>query len=145
MWSFFTRAQRNTAPSIKHPAWTLLMEFDALDGQKQDDAARQLTILWSSFVEEFGGPRPYMDRPASEQQAYLDRLDRITEKTDRLKRTELGRYYFSVAILRHFLEALQSNDTSTAAIALSKRLVRLTERGRELQPARNPRSVVAAA
>ena len=145
MGSFLTRAKRNTAPSIKHPVWTLLMEFDALDRQKQDDAARQLTVLWSSFVEEFGGPRPFMELPAAEQQAYLGRLDRIREKTEALKGTELGRYYFSVAILRHFLEALRSNDTSTAAIALSKRLVRLTERGRELQPARNPRLVAAAA
>jgi hypothetical protein len=144
MWSFLTRTKPDT-PSIEHPASTLLMEFDALEGQKQDDAARQLTILWSSFVEEFGGPRPFMDLPAAEQQAYLGRLDRIREKADGLKGTELGQYYFSVAILRHFLEALRSNDTSTAAIALSKRLVRLTERGRAMPPARHARSVAAAA
>ena len=66
-------------------------------------------------------------------------------QADGLKGTELGQYYFSVAILRHFLEALRSNDTSTAAIALSKRLVRLTERGRAMPPARHARSVAAAA
>ena len=127
MWSFFRRAP------IPHPAQTLLSELDALDQERRESTARQLALLWSAFTQDFGISR-FEAAPRSEQQAYLDRLDRIIERGREIKESELGRYYYSTALLRHFLEAHRTHDTTPAARAVSEWLVWLTERGRELEP-----------
>ena len=124
MWSFFRRAP------ISPPAPPLLSEINALDQDKRDSTARQLAWLWSSFTEEFGISR-FIEAPSSE--AYLARLDRIVERGRKLKETDLGRYYYSAALLRDFLEAHRTHDTSPAAKAIAERLVGLTERRRELE------------
>jgi hypothetical protein len=126
MWSFFRRAP------IPHPAQTLLSELDALDQERQESTARQLAMLWSAFTQDFGISR-FKVAPPSEQQAYLHRLDRIIERGREVKESELGRYYYSTALLRHFLEAHRTHDTTPAARAVSEWLVWLTERGRELE------------
>ena len=126
MWSFFRRAPR------LRPAPPLLSEINALDQEKRDSTARQLAWLWSSFTEEFGISR-FIEAPSSDQQAYLARLDRIVERGRELKDTDLARYYYSAALLRDFLEAHRTHDTSPAAKAIAERFVGLTERGRELE------------
>ena len=126
MWSFFRRAP------ILPSAPPLLSEINALDQEKRDSTARQLAWLWSSFTEEFGISR-FIEAPSSYQQAFLARLDRIVERGRELKETDLGRYYYSAALLRDFLEAHRTHDTSPAAKAIAERLVGLTERGRELE------------
>jgi hypothetical protein len=133
VWSFFTRANASPPPPVRHPAETLLAHFDRLDRKQQDGTARQLAFLWSSFVEHYGGPRLFVERPATEQQAFIDGLVRLADHGSGHEDTDLGPYYFSVTMLRYFLDALRTNDTSPPAIALSKRLVGLTERGRKLQ------------
>ncbi|HEX2136938.1 MAG TPA: hypothetical protein VHG30_13715 [Microvirga sp.] len=125
MWSFFKRA-------VPHPARALLTELDGLDEARRNATARQLALLWSAFAQEFGVSR-FIEASASEQQSYLDRLDRIVERGKELKDTELARYYYSTALLRHFLEALRTRDAGPGARAIAERLVLLTEEGRALQ------------
>ena len=134
MWSFLTRSKADSAPAPVHPAHELLTEFDLLDSRSQDDAARQVALLWSFFVDEFGGPSPFLASPPTQQQAYLDGLIGLLERSNQLEGTERGRYFYSISLLRHFLEALRSRDNCSTAIALSRRLTWLTERGRILQP-----------
>jgi hypothetical protein len=134
MWSFLTRPKADPGAGPAHPAQELLTEFDLLDSRSQDDAARQVALLWSYFVDEFGGPRPFLDAPPTQQQAYLDGLVRLVERSNRPEGTERSRYFYSITMLRYFLEALRTGDNCSTAIALSKRLTWLTERGRVLQP-----------
>ena len=141
MWSFFTRPQAGTIPAPAHPAHELLTEFDELDGASQDDAARQLALLWSLFVDEFGGPSAFLKAPPPQQQAYLDGLNGLLERKQRLEGAERGRYYYSINLFRHFLDALRARDHGSTAIALSKRLAGLTERGRTLQPSCGSRNL----
>ena len=126
MWSFF---KRTMAP---HPSRAFLSELDALDEGKREGTARQLATLWSAFSQEFGVSR-FMEASSSEQQSYLERLDRIVKRGEELKGTELARYYYSTAVLRHFLEALRTRDSSPEAKAIAERLALLTEQGRALQ------------
>ena len=137
MWDFSSRADKVGAPD---PKWALLNELDALNVQQQDDTAHQLALLWSGFIAEFGGPRPFVQHDEFVQRAYLARLDRVAERSAGLKSTDLGRYYYSVSVLRRFLEVLRTHDTSPVAIALSKRVVWLTERGRRRTMPRSARS-----
>ena len=134
MWSFLTRPKADSGAGPAHPAHELLTAFDRLDSRSQDDAARQVTLLWSFFVDEFGGPSLFLASPPTQQQAYLDGLVRLLERSNRPEGTEGGRYFYSISLLRHFLEALRSRDTCPTAIALSKRLTGLIARGRALQP-----------
>ena len=126
MWSFFRRAP------VVPPALPLLSEINALDQEKRDSTARQLALLWSAFVDEFGISQ-FVQDPSPEHQAYLERLDRIIDKSREKRKLELGVYYYSTALLRLFLEARLTRDTSPTARALAERLVWLIERGRELE------------
>jgi hypothetical protein len=110
----------------------LLADFDALPMLKQDGAARQLSQLWDWFRDEFGGPAEFMAKPSKEQEAYIDKLGAAVERSTRLKDTDLGRYYFSSALLREYLAALRANDISPTALAISDRVAWMVERGREL-------------
>jgi hypothetical protein len=138
MRSLFRRRKAGSDQSPpEHPAQTLLAEFDALDAVAKERIARQFALLWSWFMDEFGGPHQFLDAPAFEQMAYLERLDLAAERSRARRATDLARYYYSAAILRQFLAALRSNDTSPAALALSDRLVWLTERGRRLEQSKD--------
>ena len=114
----------------------LLVELDELDPESQDSTARQLALLWSAFVDEFGISQ-FVQDPSPEHQAYLERLDRIIDKSREKRKSELGVYYYSTALLRLFLEARLTRDTSPTARALSERLVWLIERGRQLEADRH--------
>ena len=117
---------------VPHTMRTCFGELDSLDQEKREGTARQLASLWSAFAQEFGVSR-FLEASPSEQQSYLDRLDRIVKRGNELKDTELAKYYYSTGILRHFLEALRSRDSSPEAKAVAKRLALLIEEGRALE------------
>jgi hypothetical protein len=132
MWSFFERKTVGARDmATEHPAQVLLSDFTKTDSQSQQRTAQQLAQLWSGFLEEFGGPRPFLNAPQGQQDQYLERLDRIVERSRLRKETELGRFYFSAAMLRLYLEALRNGDTAQQAVALSRCLVALIDEGRD--------------
>ena len=96
MGSFFKRASRPRP--VLHPIITLIDELNDLDPKKRDGAARQLTILWSAFQEDLGITR-FLQASQSEQDAYLNRLDRIVERGRELKHSNAAAYYYSTSIL----------------------------------------------
>src|SRR5215211_1817411 len=116
MWSFFKRVSERDRANM------LLLELDELDLGSLDRTARQLALLWSAFAHEFGISQ-FVQDPSPEHQAYLERLDRIIDKCREKRKSELGVYYYSAALLRLFLEARVTRDTSPTARALSERLV----------------------
>jgi hypothetical protein len=111
----------------------LLSAFDALPDARKDAAAGQLSLLWLWFRDAFGGPAEFLARPAEEQDAYLDKLRTAADRSAALKDSDLGRYYFSSAMLSHYLDALRTGDVSPPVMALSERVVWMVERGRKLQ------------
>lgn len=113
-------------------AETLLADFDALPDVRKDAAAGQLSLLWLWFRDEFGGPADFLARPAEQQEGYLDKLRTAAERSAALKDTDLGRYFFSSALLGGYLEALRSHDVSPTALAISHRVVWMVERGRAM-------------
>jgi len=132
MWSFFkSRLGRGAQGTTGHPARALLSGFAAIDPQRQQQTAEQVALLWSGFLEEFGGPRPFLDAPQARQDAYLSRLDRIIERSRGRKEAELAQFHYSAAMLRLFLEALRTGETAPEAVALSQCLAALIDRVRE--------------
>jgi hypothetical protein len=136
MWSFFERKTVGARDmAADHPAQVLLSDFTKTDRQSQQRTAQQLAQLWSGFLEEFEGPRPFLNAPQGRQNQYLERLDRIVERSRSRKDTELARFYFSAAMLRLYLEALRTDDTAQEAVALSQCLVALIDEGRDRRSA----------
>ena len=115
------------------PAQVLLAELETLDPARRDSTAVQLAVLWGWFTDAFGGPADFAAAPASEQNAYLARLDLAVERSGGLKNTDLARFYFSSALFAHYLRALRANDTGPDALAISDRVVAMVERGRRLE------------
>jgi hypothetical protein len=132
MWSFFkSKAGRLRDGTSHHPARVLLSEFAAIDQQRQQRTAEQIALLWSGFLEEFGGPRPFLDAPKSRQDAYLSRLDRIIELSRDRRVAELAHFHYSAAMLRLFLEALRTREATPEAVALSQSFAALIDRVRD--------------
>jgi hypothetical protein len=127
------RLARPDAPLPSTPAQVLLAELATLDPARRDSTAVQLAVLWGWFTDAFGGPADFAAASASEQDAYLARLDLAVERSGGLKNTDLARFYFSSALFAHYLRALRANDTGPDALAISDRVVAMVERGRRLE------------
>ena len=110
----------------------LLADFDALPEPRKDAAAGQLSLLWLWFRDEFGGPADFLALAAEEQEKYLEKLRTAAERSAALKDSDLGRYYFSSALLGGYLEALRTHDVSPTAMAVAHRVVWMVERGRAI-------------
>lgn len=131
--SFFRRWTARPEPQVEEtPEQRLIAAYDALDQERRDGVAQQLSVLWAWFIEEFGGPGAFTACPDFEQEAYLAKLDMAARRSEPLKDGDLGRYYFSSALLRCFVNALRTQDTSADALAVSDRVAWLIERGRQL-------------
>ena len=126
------RLARPDAPPST-PARVLLAELETLDPARRDSTAVQLAVLWGWFTDAFGGPADFAAASASEQDAYLARLDLAVERSGGLKNTDLARFYFSSALFARYLRALRANDTGADALAISDRVVAMVERGRRLE------------
>ena len=127
------RLARPADPPPSTPARVLLAELETLDPARRDSTAVQLAVLWGWFTDAFGGPADFAAASASEQNAYLARLDLAVERSDGLKNTDLARFYFSSALFARYLRALRANDTGPDALAISDRVVAMVERGRRLE------------
>ena len=106
-----------------------MAEFDRLDPEARLNVAEQFAQVWSWFIDQFHSPRAFLEAPPAQQGAYLEGLGSVIERSKGLRRTELGRYYYSAALLWHFLEAERFNDTSDAAWAVGGRVRWLLQKG----------------
>lgn len=130
MFRFLKR--RNAAPDGASPERRLIAELEALDPARLDAAALELERLWAWFTDQFGGTAPFLEKPASEQDAYLDRLNQAVTRSESLKDSELGRFYYSSAILKLFVTGLRSGDSSPDVLALSARVAWMLNHARQL-------------
>jgi hypothetical protein len=121
MFAFFNRRRGDAATPLS-PERLLIAEFEALQPIRQDAAALELHRLWAWFIDEFGGTASFLDKPLSEQDAYIDKLSNAAARSESLKHGELGRFYYSSAMLSRFMTSLRSGETSPDALALSARV-----------------------
>src|SRR4029079_2569135 len=84
-------------------AEALVLSLDALAPRRLDETAQQLSRLWAWFRDEFGGPSEFLSQPGPAQDEYLDKLNEVVGRSEHLKGTDLGCYYYSSAMLREYL------------------------------------------
>jgi hypothetical protein len=118
------------APS---PEQVILDDLDALSPQQKDAVAENLALLWNCFAEEFGGVSGFLAEPATQQAAYLAKLDTAAKRMEPAKATEVGHHYVSVALMMHYVSSFQGRSTDQSAIAMSNRVAELIDRGRHLK------------
>jgi hypothetical protein len=116
MFRIFKRRDAHSATTT--PERLLIAEFEALEPVRRDAAALELHRLWSWFTEEFGGTASFLDQPLSEQDAYIDKLSNAAARSQSLKNSDLGRFYYSSAMLSLFMVSLRSGESTPDALAL---------------------------
>ena len=107
-------------------------EVEALPSESRDRVAVELTRLWTWLSLEFHGPAGFLNRSEPEQDAYIDKLMLVVERSRGMKETDLGRYYYSSAMLGLFIKALRGRRGDPDQLALSSLVASLVERGRQL-------------
>lgn len=132
MVSFFRKQQHELTPEPPSQERVLVDEVEALSPERRDRAALELARLWSWLNEEFGGLTGFLSRSEPEQDAFLDRLMLVVERSEAMKETDLGRYYYSSAMLGLFIKALRSRKGDPDQLALSSLVASMVERGRHL-------------
>jgi hypothetical protein len=108
----------------------LLAALDSLDRQQQDAVARNLSLLWQCFLEEFNGLSGFYQAPATQQAAYLEKLGAAAARMEASRVPEARYHYVSVALMRHYVSSFQARSTEPSAIALSHRVAALIDEGR---------------
>jgi len=135
--SSLPKSQHEPTPEPPSQERVLVAEVEALSPERRDRAAVELARLWSWLNEEFGGPTGFLNRSESEQAAFLDRLSLVVERSEGMKETDLGRYYYSSALLGLFINALRSRQGDPDQLALSSLVASMVEHGRRLVEAQS--------
>jgi len=135
MFAFFKRRSRG-GPEAASPERALIADFEALDPARRDAAALELLRLWTWFNDEFEGTASFVGRPEAEQDAYIDKLAHAAARSESLKSGDLGRFYYSSAMLSLFMRSLRAGDASSDALALSARVAWMINHARQLDAAR---------
>src|SRR5690349_14755813 len=91
----------------------LFDEFQALPLGEREMVAAQLSQLRDWFDEEFGGAMGFLVQPPSEQESYIQKLNRLIQYSRPKKSSELCRFYYSAAFLSLYLELLRSRKNGT--------------------------------
>lgn len=105
----------------------LLGAFEALDGGRQEAVARNLSLLWECFLEEFSGLSGFFEASPTRQSAYLDRLASAAGRMEASRAPEARYHYVSVALMKHYVSSFQARSTAPDAIALSRRVASLID------------------
>ena len=135
MVSSFRKSQHELTPENLSQERALVGEVEALPPERRDRAAVELARLWAWLSQEFGGPAGFLNRSEPEQDAFLNRLSLVVERSEGMKETDLGRYYYSSAMLGLFINALRSRQGGPDQLALSSLVASMVEQGRQLADA----------
>jgi hypothetical protein len=135
MIGFFRRRKDEPKPEPASQERVLMDQFHALDPDQRDRVAVQLAELWEWLITEFGGPAGFLDKPQAEQDAYIERLRIVTQRTEEHKETDLGRYYYSSALLSLYASALRAERRDPDQTALAALVASMIDRGRQLSQA----------
>jgi hypothetical protein len=68
----------------------------------------------------------------SQSSAYIERLRIVTQRTEEHKETDLGRYYYSSALLSLYASALRAEGRDPDQVALAALVASMIDRGRQL-------------
>ena len=91
-------------PPIERDASTDIMdEFEKLGGDHQMAVARNLALLWDSFVEHFDGLSGFRQAPTATQDAYLAKLEAAEKRMEASRFTDAGHHFVSVVLMKIYV------------------------------------------
>jgi hypothetical protein len=114
------------------PAWELLDDFQSLEMDQQDRAAKNLALLWRCFEDSFGGLSGYLGSAETEQVLYLEKLKAASDRMRLAQSTDGAVHYVTVALMRQYVGCFQEGRSDEAAMALAAWVSGLIDRGRGL-------------
>jgi hypothetical protein len=127
---FLGFAAAREEPQEPTQAQLVLNAFEALDKDQQALAARNLALLWDCFRAEFDGVSGFCHAAATEQAAYLGKLEAAASRMQ-VNRAPEARYHFvSVALMWHYVSCFQTRTREPSAIELSRRVAALIDMSR---------------
>jgi hypothetical protein len=109
------------------PEQNVLSAFDALDREQQKAVARNLSLLWECFVEEFNGLSGFYQASPTRQAAYLAKLEAAAARMEAIRVPEARYHFVSVALMKHYASSFQTRSTDPSAIELSHRVAALID------------------
>lgn len=116
------------------PVRSIMSEFEELGQEQKDKVARNLALLWSSFIDAFGGVSAFQSASTTDRQAYVDRLGAAARRMEAAKGTEAAFHYVTVELLRQYVFFLQIGSTDQGAVALAQLVAPLIDRGHAMSP-----------
>ena len=126
-------------PPIERDASTDIMdEFEKLGGDHQMAVARNLALLWDSFVEHFDGLSGFRQAPTATQDAYLAKLEAAEKRMEASRFTDAGHHFVSVVLMKIYVSLFQTDTSKPSAVALSDLAATLIDRGRDSRAGRSP-------
>ena len=114
------------------PVLMILHEFERLDGGQQEKVARNLALLWNSFMSVFDGVSGFQAASAVDQQAYFEKLEAAAHRMEAARGTDAAFHYVTVELIRRYIGFLQIGSTDPKAVALARLVAPLIDRGHKL-------------
>jgi hypothetical protein len=110
----------------------ILGEFESLSREQQDRVAKNLTLLWESYISVFGGVSAFQAASTTERQAYIKKLEAACHRMERAKGTEAAFHYVTVELFRQYISFLQLGSRDRSAVALASVVAPLIDRGHKM-------------
>jgi hypothetical protein len=126
---FASAEQKDEEPD---PVWELLEDFESLEVDQQDKAAKNLALLWGHFEASFGGLTGYLGSAETEQLLYLEKLKAASNRMRLAHGTDGAVHYVTVALMHQYVGGFQESRSDEAAMTLATWVSGLIDRGRRL-------------
>jgi hypothetical protein len=126
---FASAEQKDEEPD---PVGELLEDFQRLEINQQDQAARNLTLLWGHFEDSFGGLSGYLGSAETEQLLYLEKLKAASDRMRLARGPDGAVHYVTVALMHQYVGGFQESRSDEAAMTLATWVSGLIDRGRRL-------------
>jgi hypothetical protein len=117
------------------PVRLVMADFDNLSSDQQDKVARNLVLLWNSFMSVFGGVSGFRSASPTEQRVYLEKLQSAARRMEAARGTEAAFHYVTVELIRLYIGFLQVGSTDPSAVALAKVVAPQIDRGHRMSAA----------
>jgi hypothetical protein len=110
-----------------------LTEFlDRLGAVEKDEVAKDLTLLWDAFEQQFGGLDGFLAAGEQQKSEYFGRLAGSAGRLTMSRHPRAVRYARSAALMLAYLKAFTRAQPSTADVALGSRIAGAIQSGRSM-------------
>jgi hypothetical protein len=121
------------APEEPGPVELVLADLDRLDPDHRGLVAKNLSLLWTCFIDAFGGLSGFLQAPTTEQAAYLDKLEAAAQRMESVKAPQARHHYVCVALMKHYVASFLTRTPEPGAIELSRRVAAMIDEAHRIE------------